>query len=93
MKKTSGKQLATMLNIRSSRGLEAKLKAQLTKAIIDSMKGGKITHVELSKRSGVSRTSVTGILSGSLQKVTLDRLLRLLEALDLTAEVRIKKAA
>jgi hypothetical protein len=36
---------------------------------------------------------VTGILSGSLQRVTIDRVLRLVEAVGLTAEVRVKPAA
>jgi hypothetical protein len=36
---------------------------------------------------------VTGILSGSLQKVTIDRVLRLLEAVGLEASVRVRRAA
>jgi hypothetical protein len=35
---------------------------------------------------------VTGILSGSLQKVTIDRVLKLVEAVGLVAEVRVKRA-
>jgi len=40
-----------------------------------------------------SSVEVTGILSGSLQKVTIDRLLRLLEAVGLEANVRVRRAA
>ena len=36
--------------------------------------------------------AVTGILSGSLQKVTIDRVLRLVEAAGLEAEIRIRRA-
>jgi hypothetical protein len=36
---------------------------------------------------------VTGILSGSLQKVTIDRVLKLVEAANLVAEVKVKSAA
>jgi hypothetical protein len=36
---------------------------------------------------------VTGILAGSLQRVTIDRLLRLVEAAGLEAAVRIRRAA
>jgi hypothetical protein len=35
---------------------------------------------------------VTGILSGSLQKVTIDRVLKLIEAVGLVAEVKVKRA-
>jgi len=40
-----------------------------------------------------SSVEVTGILSGSLQKVTIDRRLRLLEAVGLEANVRVRRAA
>ena len=36
---------------------------------------------------------LTGILSGSLQKVTIDRVLRLVEAAGLVAEVKVKNVA
>jgi predicted DNA-binding protein (UPF0251 family) len=52
-----------------------------------------LTHAELAAHSGVSRSAVTGILSGSLQKVTIDRvLLRLVEAAGLEA-IRVGRAA
>jgi predicted transcriptional regulator len=43
-----------------------------------------LTHAEIAKRSGLVRSAVTGILSGSLQKVTLGRILRLIEGVGLT---------
>jgi transcriptional regulator with XRE-family HTH domain len=52
-----------------------------------------LTHAELAKRSGLSRTTVTGILSGSLQKVTIDRVLRLVEAAGLEAQLKVRRAA
>jgi hypothetical protein len=36
---------------------------------------------------------VTGILSGSLRKVTIDRVLRLVEAAGLEAAIRVRRAA
>ncbi len=49
--------------------------------------------IDLSIRSGIPRSAVTGILSGSLQKVTLNRVLRLVEGVGLTAEIKVKEAA
>lgn len=93
MKKTSAEKFAKELGISRARGLEAVIKAQLIYAILDAAKKQGITHDEIAKRSGVPRSAVTGILSGSLQKVTLDRLLKLVEAVNLVAEIKTKRAA
>ncbi|MEO5971494.1 MAG: XRE family transcriptional regulator [Bdellovibrionia bacterium] len=93
MKKTNGSELAKQLGISQSKGMEAVIKAQLITAILKNAKKEGLTHEELAKRSGLPRSAVTGILSGSLQKVTIDRVLKLLEASNLVAEVKVKKAA
>lgn len=93
VKKTSVKRLAQQLNIPASRGLEAVIKAKLISAILRSVKHKGLTHTELALRSGIPRSAVTGILSGSLAKVSLDRVLRLTEAADLKVENKIKEAA
>jgi len=93
MRKTNGSELAKQLGISQSRGMEAVIKAQLITAVLKNAKKEGLTHEELAKRSGLPRSAVTGILSGSLQKVTIDRVLKLLEASNLVAEVKVKKAA
>jgi predicted XRE-type DNA-binding protein len=93
MKKTTSSDLAKKLNISKARSLEATLKADLISAVLKATEKQKLTHLELAKRSGLPRSAVTGILSGSLQKVTIDRVLKLLEAVGLTVEAKIKQAA
>ena len=93
MKRTGAKELAKKLKISGSRALEAIFKADLIGAILDTAKNDGWTHTEIAKKSGLPRSAVTGILSGSLQKVTLDRILRIVEAIGLTAELRVRKAA
>lgn len=93
MKRTSGTELAKRLGLPPARGMEATIKAQLIDAVLKSIAKTGMTHEELAERSGLSRSAVTGILSGSLQKVTIDRVLRLIEAAGLVAEVRVKRAA
>ena len=90
---TSAARLAKELNITKGRSLEAVMKSQLISAILRQIDRRKLTHAELAKRSGLPRSAVTGILSGSLQKVTIDRVLRLVEAAGLEAEIRIRSAA
>ena len=92
-KKTTGHQLASMFGISPARGMEAIIKAQLISGVLNATAKAGLTHQELAKRSGLPRSAVTGILNGSLQKVTIDRVLRLVEAVGLIAEVRLRKAA
>jgi predicted XRE-type DNA-binding protein len=90
-RKTSAAQLSKMLGLSQARGMEAIIKAELISAVLKATEKNHVTHAELAKRSGLPRSAVTGILSGSLQKVTIDRVLRLIEAVGLVAEVRVHK--
>ena len=91
--RTSAASLAKQIGISKSRALEAVVKARLIAAVVREASRRRLTHVELAARSGLPRSAVTGILSGSLQKVTIDRVLRLVEAAGLEAEIRIRRAA
>jgi predicted XRE-type DNA-binding protein len=82
-----------MLSIPKTRALEATLKAQPIGAVVKEASRRRLTHAELAQRSGLPRSAVTGILAGSLQRVTIDRLLRLVEAAGLEAALRIRRAA
>ena len=93
MSKTNSKKLAKELGISRARGMEAIMKAELISAILDVIEKNDMTHAEIADRSGLPRSAVTGILSGSLQKVTIDRILRLIEAVDLAVKIQVKKAA
>ena len=90
---TSADRLAKLLAIPKSRGLEAVLKAQLIAAVLREVDRRGLTHAGLAAAAGLPRSAVTGILSGSLQKVTIERVLRLVEAAGLKAEIRVRRAA
>ena len=85
--------LAISLGISKERGQLAEVKSKITKEIIKFTELNELTHQELSDMSGVPRSAITGIINGSLQKVTLDRLLRILFSLGLNVEMKIKMAA
>ena len=93
MNKTKTSELAEKLKIPPSRALEAVIKAQLIAAIVKVAKRKGLTHDVLAERSGLPRSAVTGILAGSVQKVTINRVLRLVEAAGLVAEVKVKEVA
>lgn len=82
--------LAESLEISKERGQLAELKSKLISEIIKSAKKNELTHQELSIMSGIPRSAITGIINGSLQKVTIDRLLRLLFSVGLNVEMKIK---
>lgn len=69
------------------------MKADLISAVHREVERRGITHAQLARDSGLPRSAVTGILSGSLQKVTIDRVLRLVEAAGLEAAVKVRRAA
>jgi len=91
--KTSAAGLAKQIGVPKSRALEATLKARLIAAVVREAGRRGLTHAVLAARSGLPRSAVTGILSGSLQKITIDRVLRLVEAAGLEAEIRVHRAA
>jgi predicted XRE-type DNA-binding protein len=90
---TSAARLSKLLAVPKSRGLEAVLKARLIAAVLREVDRRGLTHAALAAGAGLPRSAVTGILSGSLQKVTIDRVLRLVEAAGLEADIRIRRAA
>ena len=53
----------------------------------------RLTHEEIAKRSKLPGSAVTGIISGGLQKVTFDRVLRLVEAVGFVPQLKLTKAA
>ncbi|WP_413574893.1 XRE family transcriptional regulator [Bdellovibrio sp. HCB290] len=92
-KKSSGNELAKMLRISPAKGNEAVMKAQIILAVSKVIENENLTHTEVASRSKLPRSAVTGILSGSLQKVTIDRLLRLADAVGLSAHIVLKRTA
>ncbi len=93
IKVKSSQGLAKALKISESRALEARFKVQLILAISKEVENRDLTHLQVAELSGQPRSAITGILSGSLQKVTLDRLLRIAEAVGLTVEWKIRHAS
>ena len=53
----------------------------LVKRLKDAARRQKITHAEIAKRAGTSRTRVTAILNDDIQHVSTDLLIRILASL------------
>ena len=83
------KDIAKDLGLDPKMGELAQLKADLTKEIIKTIENKELTHQEVAELSGAPRSAVTGIVNGSLQKVTVDRLMRILLSLGNKVSVKV----
>lgn len=81
------------IGVSEARSIESKLKAKLVAAIRREMEKQELSHDQVAKLAGVARTNITGIISGSVTSVTLDRLVRIAAALGLSMDLEIKKSA
>ena len=68
-------------------------RSELTVALAKIIQAGQLTHAEIAKHVGTSRTRVTAIANGNTHGVSTDVLIRVLAATGYRAEVRVKKAA
>ena len=72
---------------------EMEFRSELTVSLAKIIQSGRLTHAEIAKRAGTSRTRVTAIANGNTHGVSTVVLIRVLAATGYRAEVRVKKAA
>ncbi len=72
---------------------EIEFRSELAVAIAKIIQAGRLTHADIAKGAGTSRTRVTAIANGNTHDVSTDVLIRVLAATGYRAEVRVKKAA
>lgn len=96
MKKTrykNIKDIAQDLGLDPKQGELAELKAKLTDEVIKAIAKQGLTHQKVAELSQIPRSAITGIVSGSLQKITVDRLLRVLASLGKNISLNIDDKA
>jgi predicted XRE-type DNA-binding protein len=71
----------------------SKMKTKIKQKILQAVEAKGLSAAEVANTSGLSRTVISGILNGSLQSVSLERLIRLAAAVDLEIELSIREAA
>ena len=72
---------------------EMEFRSELTVALAKIIQAGRLTHADIAKGAGTSRTRVTALANGNTHGVSTDVLIRVLAATGYRAEVRVKKAA
>ncbi len=86
-------ELAKALGLTPAEGAEIALRSDLNSKIADVVKRKGLTHAQVARLAGTSRTRVTAILNRNTKDISTDLLLRVLYALGYTAKIKFEKAA
>ncbi len=89
----TAKELGQALGLSVVESAEMEFRSELTCAVSRIIREGNLTHAEIAKRAGTSRTRVTAIANGNTQGMSTDLLIRVLSATGHRAELRVRKAA
>jgi predicted XRE-type DNA-binding protein len=85
-------ELAEALGLPEVAAKEWQVQHMLLKRLKDITRRKKITHAEIARRAGTSRTRVTAILNDDLQHVSSDLLIRILASLGYRVRVSVVKS-
>ncbi len=85
--------LGRALGLSAAETGEIEFRSELTCALAKIIQKGKLTHAEIARRAGTSRTRVTAIANGNTQGMSTDLLIRVLSATGHKAELRVRRAA
>lgn len=85
--------LSELLGLSEADALEAKIKADMMGEIRKLIEKKGLTHQEVADISGIGRTVITQVVNCSIQRITIDRLLRILVSLGVSPVIKYKKAA
>jgi predicted XRE-type DNA-binding protein len=83
--------LAEALGLSVADAKEWQVQYELLKRLKGIVQRERITHAEIAKRAGTSRTRVTAILNDNLESVSSDLLIRVLAALGYRVKVSVSR--
>lgn len=86
-------ELAGALGLSPAAAKEWQVQHVLVKRLKEIAQRRKITHADIAKRAGTSRTRVTAILNEDLDHVSTDLLIRILASLGYRVRVSVVRAA
>ena len=81
--------LGEALGLSDAETAEMEFRSELSVALARAIENGKLTHAEIAKRSGTSRTRVTAIANGSTAGISTDVMIRVLSAVGYLAKLKI----
>lgn len=89
---TTPDELASALGLSSAAAKEWQVQHVLVERLKEIARRRRMTHAEIAKRAGTSRSRVTGILNDDLQHVSTDLLIRILAGLGYRVNVSVVRS-
>jgi predicted XRE-type DNA-binding protein len=86
-------ELAKALSLNPVDGAEIELRSNLNAKIVEVVRRKRLTHAEVARLAGTSRTRVTAIMNRNTNQISTDLLLRVLYALDYTAKITFQRVS
>ena len=90
---SSAEDLGRALGLSRAETGEVEFRSELTCALVKIIQNGTLTHAEIAKRAGTSRTRVTAIANANTRGISTDLLIRVLSATGHKAELRVRRGA
>lgn len=87
------RQLAKALGLTPADAVEMEVRRTLNDKVVDIVQRLGLTHAQVAKLCGTSRTRITAIMNRNTQDVSMDLLLRILARLGYCAKISFSKAA
>lgn len=89
----SAEELAKALGLKPAGGAEIRLRSELNSKIVVVVGQKDLTHGQVARLAGTSRTRVTAIMNRNTIDISTDLMLRVLYSLGYQATIKFKKAA
>ena len=89
----TARQLAKALRLSPADGAEIELRSNLNSKIVEVVGRKGLTHAQVVRLTGTSRTRVTAIMNRNTKDISSDLLLRVLYSLGYTAKITFQPAA
>lgn len=90
--RTAG-ELAEVLGLERADGIEIAVRSALNTKIIQVIEKHGLTHGQVAKLAGTSRTRVTALINRNTKDISTDLMLRVLGALGVSAKITFGRAA
>ena len=85
--------LARALGLTRADGAEIELRSSLNSKVIEVVRKRELTHAQVARLAGTSRTRMTAIMNRNTKDISTDLLLRVLYALGYKAKITFGRAA
>lgn len=88
----NGVELAKVLGLKAADAYEWEVQANLLAKLREVVNKSKLTHEQVAKKAGTSRTRITSILNANLDHVSTDLLIRILGSLGYEVNISVSRA-